>query len=56
MSVGLLVIWISPAGRFLEEAAGVNAELLPRLEALQLHEDAVLAWDQPIQSPKPSLF
>ncbi|CAE7232670.1 TGFBRAP1 [Symbiodinium pilosum] len=28
--------------RFLEEAAGVNAELLPRLEALQLHEERVI--------------
>ena len=27
-------------GRFLEEAAGVDAELLPKLAALQLHEDA----------------
>ena len=26
-------------GRFLEEAAGVDAELLPKLAALQLHED-----------------
>ncbi|CAE7216086.1 tgfbrap1 [Symbiodinium natans] len=28
--------------RFLEEAAGVNAELLPKLAALQLHEERVI--------------
>jgi hypothetical protein len=32
-----------PLNRFIEDAEGLNSELLPRLEALQLHEENI--WD-----------
>ena len=31
--------WKSKSVRFIEDAEGINSELLPRLEALQLHEE-----------------
>ena len=37
------------SGRFLEEAAGVNAELLPKLAALQLHEDGLVLLQSPAE-------